>query len=710
MILRKYGRICALIPLFAFLAITLPLANAQDDDPQAVFDPYTCVYLPENDSVQIRATLLDADGTVPQEAEVAGVDVRVQTGTDQDLLPGAVTFEVLSDRLPLRMVLVLDITETAPVARVVQAVNTQLLQRLRPDDEIQLITFGGTISRVTPPTTDKETFFNTQLADLTPSSGDNAMYAAVRNAVLALPPSEERRQIVVLITDSTPRITEISVSDVIGEAVDAGVQIFTLGYYSRDIPDEAGLVALANGTDGYAYISRENATIEDIETGVNEQLRNLASALSSELVTTVSLRGVQADLNNRIALEMTVRLGSGVTLTETVTCRVDRVINTINFVGVSPQITVTGTIDIAVEIDSELPLSDRRVVFFLDDEIVQNENYERNPSAGVYVFQASAQQPGLHTIRAELRNRDNETLAETPNTIRIYAQQLIRLESREMENGGLRIEAYVDPNITLPNVYFFVARRDEPATTYPLSDLAIPFQAGRATLVLNNPREVLGGLPLDLSAETNLQVTALVPGLAGNPPLAVSNALRIELPEPPPLPTQTPLPAVVVPPAVRPIYNLGNVLLVCSIVFFSILNILLLRQIGRARVRRVIRNPDSHELGEQLMTVTVQAGGVRQSHRLTKKTITIGRGAANDINLGGDADISRQHGVIIWRRGEWWYTNRKPRARARVDGKWTRGYKLRRLEPITNIEIGGAHLVFHSSMQADVSEFITTNL
>lgn len=692
----------------------MTVAHAQEAAPPVIFDPYLCSYLPESDSVEIRAALLDVDGSPVQEAEIAGLDVRVVSDQEQALLPGAVSYLTTTDREPLRIVLVLDITETVPIARVVNAIDTQLLARLRPDDEIQLVTFGGVISRVTPPTTDNAEFFETQLANLTTNSGDNAMYAAVRAAVLALPPTDARRRVVVVVTDSAPRITDVTAADVAAEARDAGVVIYTLGYYSRDIPDEAGLVALAEGSGGFAYISRDNALIEDIETGVNDQLRNLTDALSSEFVTTVNLRGVETQPNNRINLELNVRLNTGSSAVSTINCTVDRVINTIAFVSSSTQFTVTGMIDVAVEIESDLPLADLNVAFVITDEAgeseTQIENLERNPNADLFVFDASARQPGNYAIQAELRDRDFELLAETLTTIRIYAQQVIRLESREMENGGLRIEAFVDPNIALPNAYFFIALRDDPTTTYPLNDTAIPFRAGRATLLLNNPREFLAGLALGAENGDNLQVTVLVPGLAGDPPLAVSNALRITLPPLPPTPAPTPEPP---PDPIRealPAYNLQNVLLACAIVFLVVLNILLLRQIGRERIKRMIRNPDTHELGEQLMTVTVQSGGVRQSHRLTKKTISIGRGATNDINLGSDPAISRQHGVIMWRRNDWWYTNRKPRARTRVDGRWTRGYKLRRLEPITNIEMGGAHLVFHSSAQTDVSEFITTNL
>jgi pSer/pThr/pTyr-binding forkhead associated (FHA) protein len=124
----------------------------------------------------------------------------------------------------------------------------------------------------------------------------------------------------------------------------------------------------------------------------------------------------------------------------------------------------------------------------------------------------------------------------------------------------------------------------------------------------------------------------------------------------------------------------------------------------------MINNPDHHELSPQVMTVTVHRGDTRRPHTLTKKTVFIGRGSSNDINLGDDPNISRQHGVIMWRRRAWYYSNRKGQVSARINGRRYKGLILYKLEPVTEIEIGATLLLFHSSAQQDVSDFIKTNL
>jgi hypothetical protein len=147
-----------------------------------------------------------------------------------------------------------------------------------------------------------------------------------------------------------------------------------------------------------------------------------------------------------------------------------------------------------------------------------------------------------------------------------------------------------------------------------------------------------------------------------------------------------------------------------AIIGLLALNFLLFRMIGRRRIMKLISSPDNVDLSPQLMNITMRRGDIKQSHTLTRKTVNIGRGSTNDINLGDDPNISRQHGVIIWRKNSWWYSNRKKDTTTKIDGKKYHGLALVKLEPVTEIEIGQTLLVFHSNAQQDVSDFIKTNL
>lgn len=695
-----------LIGIIIFWVALMLSVQAQDGASGATFLAYDCVYDPSTDNVQIQAVLMGSDGDpIPPSDYTIQVDIP---NNSQNVFTGAVAVTPLQARLPLQIVIVLDITETVPLPRMLVQLQ-QFLAQLQPEDEVAVVVFGETIRPISQFYTDKDRFYQEQLANLEIQVGANRMYDALRDAVINMPINTNRRQVVLMITDSSPRTDQVPLQTpletIINEAVDSDIQIFALAYYSRDTPDVAGLELVTSATNGYAWINVDNTSIENIERGIIEGLNNAIRGLNSELRIDVGVSGLETDINNRLTLNLTVDLLNDPTLSDTVSCLVEREVNIINFVDTSDTVRIQGgTVDVGVSIQSDIPATDRRVVFFLDDAIVQNSEEE------IYTFDATFTAPGAHSLRAELRNLEQEVLSTTA-TISLIAQQLIRLESRENADGSIDFVATVNSLFELPSVIFFVTNPSREVTDagQPAEvELASrPFLNGQAILSLPEPSRTFNDLPFEVISGQLLEITASVPSTGDEPPLAQSNILQFVvpvLPEP-----SIPEPILVVPEP-EPELNRELVLFISSLVFLSVLNILLLRQVARERIKRIIRNPDNHDLDDHLMTVTVQKDGVRQAYRLTKKTITIGRGSMNDINLGGDADISRHHGVIMWRRRGWYYSNRKRQAGARIDGRWYRGFVFRRLEPITNLEVGGTHMVFHSSAQQDISEFISTNI
>lgn len=150
------------------------------------------------------------------------------------------------------------------------------------------------------------------------------------------------------------------------------------------------------------------------------------------------------------------------------------------------------------------------------------------------------------------------------------------------------------------------------------------------------------------------------------------------------------------------------IVVLCVALFW--LNVIAFQRVRRARIRRMIARADGYDLPNRLMAVTVYRDALKHTVTLTRKTMTIGRGSSNDINIGDDNKVSRQHGVIMWRRDDWYYTNRKPDVYVRIGGRRVRGYKLVRLEPVTEIEMGDARVFFHTNSQQDISELTRTNL
>ena len=706
--LYKHIAYCMLILIVGGLFV-LPV-ETQDQRPSATFDAYGCVYSRETDSVQIPAVLLGADGEGISQSDYT-ITVNIPDN-EQNVYEGDVNVTPLVERPPLQMILVLDVTETIPLQRMIVELQGQFFPQLNADDRVALITFGNTISPMSQFYTDKDRLFEEQLLNLTIQTGDNRMYEALRDAVINMPLNTGQRQVVVMITDSRPRIdqneTDTPLDDIIEEAIDNNIQIYTVGYYSRDLPDEEGLLRVATETGGYAWFSRDNSTIENIERGIIEQLNNVAQGLNTEVLLDIPLAGVPLNINNQVTLDLEVELLSDPTLTDSVNCVVDRIINTISLVDMTDNLIVAGgQIEIDVAIESSLTDDEYRVVYIVNDLIVTNEDLR----CETYCFDASLVDPGSYTFRAELRDEANEVLASSETTT-IFAQRLLRLASRQNENADVVFDAFIGEEFTFssPPVQFFAALPDAPTTTYQLTDFGTPLRLedGRASLVVSE--EGFLSLPFAPESGDTILVTAQIANLVeGEPELAVSNALEFVIPDFPEPEVIVEPEAVIVEPEEDDL-NRGAILYVSSMVFFITLNILLFRQRAREVIKRRIRNPDRYDLDDHLMTVTIQRDGMRQSFRLTKKTVSIGRGSMNDINLGGDSDISRQHGVIMWRKQGWYYTNRKRQVAARIDGKWYKGFVFRKLQPITNIEIGKTHLVFHSSAQQDISEFISTNI
>ncbi len=147
-------------------------------------------------------------------------------------------------------------------------------------------------------------------------------------------------------------------------------------------------------------------------------------------------------------------------------------------------------------------------------------------------------------------------------------------------------------------------------------------------------------------------------------------------------------------------------------VILLIIDFVLFKQVRKARIKRTIAGADKHDLPAQLMCVTVSRGTAgRQTYMLTKKTMYVGRGSGNDIQLEDDANVSRQHGAILWRKQNWYFANRKPKVRTKIAGKLYKGLALVKLENPADIELGSYQLVFHSTEQRqDISDLVKTNL
>lgn len=693
MIESAVRRIAAVIVMALMLAAP---ARAQQPPPRAAaFVAYQCVFQAQTNTVEIRASLRGSNG--------AGMSPSSYT------ISGVQSVRPAQPRPPLQMVIVLDITDTVPIEQIVDAISVNLMPRLDVQDQVALITFSQEVSPPTQFYTDKNRLINEHMLDLKTLEGENHLYDAILSSLSAFPLGSDARKVVLVLTDSGRRTApQATTPEIVEAARRAKIEIYPIGFYSRDRPDEAELQTMANGTGGYAWLYTETRNSRaTIGAAVNNFLDNFARALDSEIVISVGMQGQTPDANGQVLLNLTVTPSNDPVLTDSISCPMEVLRHGINFVQMPDNLVVSGRADVVVAVDSRLNPDELLVVFRANGEIVQNSTSRR------YTFNAAEVAPGYYNIDAQLWNRNNETLASTPTTIRIYAQQVLQLGTAsgltQALEGAVQFQASRSSTFALPEARFTVTSVSDPAQSFDLGRAA--FQPdGKAALMLDDIYTRMLALFPNMTDASQFRVAAFVPGVSPDDAnLAFSNDLVISVKQPGQpavVPTAAPPVVAAAPQPAAPDWTLPAAL----VVLFGVANILLFRWAGRRRILRMINNPDHHELSPQVMTVTVHRGDTRRPHTLTKKTVFIGRGSSNDINLGDDPNISRQHGVIMWRRRAWYYSNRKGQAAARINGRRYKGLILYKLEPVTEIEIGATLLLFHSSAQQDVSDFIKTNL
>ena len=174
-----------------------PLPN-----PTPAFVAYQCVFQAASNSIQIQAVLTGSDGRpVPQGNYTVSV---TPSGTTAPLAPEQVSYAPVSERPPLQMVIVLDITDTVPITNIVSSISGHLAGQLNPQDEAALITFSEEISPATQFYSDKNRLINEHMTDLLTLEGDNRLYDAMIEAMGAFPFNSQSRKIVLVVTDSRP--------------------------------------------------------------------------------------------------------------------------------------------------------------------------------------------------------------------------------------------------------------------------------------------------------------------------------------------------------------------------------------------------------------------------------------------------------------------------------------------------------------------------
>ena len=674
------------------------------------FEAYRCEFIADTNQVRISATLVGANG-LPIPVSDVNLSVRVSE-EDIALLPDDSTLATVTQREPLQMIIVLDTTETVPVEEIVNELIEELFPRLLVEDEVALITFSQEIQPRTAFYTDKNRLVNEHVLDLLTLEGDNRLYAATLDAVTDFPLESNRRRVVLVLSDSGRRESDDTpVEEIVTRAQLNNVQIFPIGFYTRDFPRpiREDFFALANGTGGYAwfydqpYISRT-----DVSEQVGEYLTEFVDALNGEISIAINVQGLEPD-NNFINFTLQADTANDALIETTVTCPIERLQHSIVFADDLNDVIVRGSVDIGVIPESDFDLNETVAIFRVDGEIVQDTGET------IYTFNSLDRTPGFYTITAELRDRRGNILATTPTSIRVFSQQTLSLNILGADGNNLsgRLELVLtvdEASDNLSEAEFTIAPAND-ASNLRILGTSVFGSDNSATFIVDDIEAEVNRLFPDATSGTQYILGARVLGISTDDPLfavtddmlvTVNQAIAETVATPISQPTQE---AAIAPPIV------SERVIWFGIVFaLLLLNILLFSAVRRARIRRLINHPDDYELSPRLMTITVYSDGVSQSHTLTKRTVFVGRGSSNDINLGPDSNISRNHGVIMWRKGHWYYSNRKSRLLARINDSRKRGLIFYRLKPFTEILIGNSLMVFHENSQQDVADFVKTNI
>lgn len=659
---------------------------------------YRCEATPQPSILRLSAYVASASGGALLPA-IENVNLEAV-----DLGEARLESSTRASRRPVRIVLVLDTTSTMPLLSVINVVSTQMFPQLEFNDEVALISFSQTVSPITAFFTDKNRLVNEHMLGLRVTGGVNRLFDAIRDAVNALVDRPDRRNLVLVITDSNRRdVAQTLAADIITAANLNKIQIYSIGIQTEeDSPDEAEMRTLAERTNGFAWFFRAPSQVDALESGLQNILNQFVNNLNQEVAFNVNVSELDLTGVNDITFKVTLTTNTGAVLSDSIVCPVPTVTlvppqptaipNTINFVPMTIPPVVTEPFDIAVQVETGLPDGEQLIVFLQNGEVVQASR------APIYTLVVPALPPGIYNIAAQLRNLDNIVFATTPGSLTINTQQILTLSVVEGDldnlDAPLRLNAQTTSTLPLPDVRFTLSRATRPDDARPLAVGSAPTVSGLASLpVASLRREIERHFPDATDGETFLIAARIPAPLPDQPALAVGEPLSV---------TYRPVPP--------PPFDAELALIVALCVALFLLNVIAFQRVRRARIRRMIARPDGYDLPHRLMAVTVYRDALKHTITLTRKTMTIGRGSANDINVGDDNKVSRQHGVIMWRRNDWYYTNRKPDAFVRIGGRRVRGYRLVRLEPITEIEMGDARVFFHTNSQQDISELTRTNL
>jgi VWFA-related protein len=220
-------------------------------------------------TVTLYITVADEDGDPLVPPLAKGQFVLSENGTQ--IAPGDITFDDTVTS-PKSIALVLDISYSMgdDAINEMQAAAENFINspNFEPGDEAEIIRFAKSIelATFTTFTSNKVVLIDAIQADLPPNNDDfrkfTAMYDAVEQAVTdTAAQGPGRRQAVVVIADGRDNASAADLNELIDQALEEGVPVFTIGL--GDVNAEI-MQQLADETGGQYYFALDETKLQDI--------------------------------------------------------------------------------------------------------------------------------------------------------------------------------------------------------------------------------------------------------------------------------------------------------------------------------------------------------------------------------------------------------------------------------------------------------------
>ncbi len=346
------------------------------------------------------------------------------------------------------MVLALDISTFSPenLDRVREAVKS-FVETLRSQDRLAIVTFYDKVHVAQGFTSDKEDL-NAIIGTLGPSGNYTALNDAIVQSVTLVgqfSAAPLRRKAVVVVTDSTDNVGNITIADAMSQVLDAAVPIYTIGFGSKIEPTE--LEEIARLTRGQSFILSGPGEVQDKLLEIEQLLRQ------GYRVTYQS--GIQAD-NNEHELSVSIASqgieGQALGHFEAVPNKV-----TVSLTGivVGQKIAQGDVVTIAAQVAA--PGRGVSVVYLLDGQPLA----QRDAPPYSFKWDSTDVEPGAHvmSVRA-VDSAGNEGQADIDVGVTLPLVVSLSTLHQEVKVGEIvTVEAQIDASAEVASVEFLVDGR-----------------------------------------------------------------------------------------------------------------------------------------------------------------------------------------------------------------------------------------------------------